>query len=438
MTKANIKQATHASSQPDQPPVNTRGFTGPNQQLWVEVNYKGAKELIEYRRFVADRSSMWTSLADKGLVIISKAAKASLYDQVESLKEFPPRLIFARPGWCHGQFVTASGRIFAPKGVQKGAVAFTPDALKCSKKGSHAKWRAEIAQRLTDHPIPCFFLLTCFAAPMLEVVGRTDNFGFELAGQGGKGKSTTQRLMASVVGPAMDKDRGYITTFNMTPAALEESMLGHSDMPFIIDEANLYGSGEGGRANKRKMQEFAFQMAGGTTKGRYGNAQQKGYRFIFATSANQPFNQLLGESHTDIANAATDRLMSITVPEGDAGVFGPLPEELQSYRELTLALETAMMRQYGTAMPKFLSKLVRQRHTDEAGLKTAIRRRIDEFKREVGINDNNGSDVRVAEAFGLVYTSFCETSSSCSTVSSARRTRCSAPSSPVSTSNAAF
>jgi hypothetical protein len=51
----------------------------------------------------------------------------------------------------------------------------------------------------------------------------------------------------------------------------------------------------------------------------------------------------------------------------------------------------------------FLKKLVEVRHKDEERLKAAIRRKMDQFKAEVGVNDNNGSDVRVAEAFGLVY-----------------------------------
>jgi hypothetical protein len=209
--------------------------------------------------------------------------------------------------------------------------------------------------------------------------------------------------MASVVGPAMEKDRGYITTFYMTAAALERSMQWHADMPFIIDEANLFG-GEGSQsANHRKMRDFGFQMASGTTKGRMDTPQQEGYRFVFVTSANEPFNSLLEGAHRDVANAASDRLMSITVPEGDAGVFGALPEGFANYRQFTLALETAMAEQYGTAMPKFLNALVRARLADEQRLKDRIRQRIDRFKLEIGANQNNGSDDRVAEAFGLVY-----------------------------------
>ena len=62
-----------------------------------------------------------------------------------------------------------------------------------------------------------------------------------------------------------------------------------------------------------------------------------------------------------------------------------------------------MAEQYGTAMGKFLWALVRARHADETGLLIKLRNCIETFKRQVGVNENNGSDVRVAEAFGLVY-----------------------------------
>lgn len=364
MTQKKTNSSRSEGNSADQPTPSVFGFTDASRQKWVEVDFRGAKALIEYRQFAADRSGIWATLSDNGVVIVSAAVRKSIIEQVEHLEAFPHRLIFARPGWCQGQFVTAAGRVFAPRRVEKGAVAFKPNPAKCSRRGNHGAWLAQIGRHLADHPIPSFFIMACFAAPLLEMSGRTDNFGFELVGEGGKGKATTQRLMASVVGPAMEKERGYISTFYSTHAALEQSMLWHSDMPFIIDEANLFGSATANGSDKRAMRDFGFQMGSGTTKGRFNDPQQVGYRFVFVTSANQPFNASLGGTHRDVSNAATDRLMSITVPPGDAGVFGPLPADFETYRQFTLALETAMTTQYGTAMPRFLRALVNARHSN--------------------------------------------------------------------------
>ncbi|WP_408587699.1 DUF927 domain-containing protein [Novosphingobium sp.] len=397
-----MSNSTSASVKEQDLPVVT-GLVDPSGTQWVLTEYKGHSALLPYGEFVLSRPHILSALRRYNLIIIAKEAKNSLFEQVEELEDFTPRIIFSRPGWHQGQYVTASGKVFAPVKVAKGLLGFEPNPTKCAKQGTHSGWLQQVAKPLVGHHIPSFAIMACFAAPLLDVIGRTDNFGFELSGAGGKGKSTTQRLMASVVGPAMEKDRGYITTFNMTHVALEKSMRWHADMPFIIDEANLFGAGTGGRTDHRAMRDFSFQMSSGTTKGRYDNPNQEGYRFIFLTSANEPFHELLGQVHRETANAASDRLMSIVIPEGDAGAFGPLPEGYGSYREFTLALETAMAAQYGTAMPKFLWVLVRDRAQDEAKLLLKLRKLIAAFRQQVGVNENNGSDVRVAEAFGLVY-----------------------------------
>lgn len=380
-----------------------RGIIDPDKTEWVQLTYKEKTVLIPYIEFGVERATVWSSLTRKGVTLVSKASRASVVEQVERIEKFTERLVFSRPGWHHGQFANASGQVFAPPKCRKGIVGFAPDTAKCATKGTHAEWLDQVARPLVGHHIPCFAMMACLAAPMLDLVGRTDNFGFELSGAGGKGKSTTQRIMASMVGPAMVKDRAYITSFNMTHAALEQSMRAHSDMPFIIDEANLFGAGSGGRADQRAMRDFSFQMGAGITKGRYGRHQQDGYRFVYVTSANEPFHELLSQAHRDTANAASDRLMSITIPEGDAGVFGDLPSGFATYRQFTLALEQGMSEQYGTAMPMFLRALVSARHKDGAKLIGRILRRVAEFNAHVGTNENNGSDVRVAEAFGLVY-----------------------------------
>ena len=384
-----------------------RGISDPDSGQWVEITYKDKVALVAYRDFAGDRASIWSKLAAQDVVLVSRAAKASVSEQVDELEKFSDQVVFARPGWHRGQFATASGEVFAPRGALKGIVGFTPVTGKCLESGTLTGWLEQIALPLVGHHIPCFAIMTCFAAPLLELVQRSDNFGFELAGSGGKGKSTTQRLMASVVGPAMSKDQGYITTFNMTFAALEQSMKEHSDMPFIIDEANLFGAGLGGKADQRAMRDFSFQMGSGKTKGRYGSHMQQGYRFIYVTSANEPFHELLGNAHRDTANAASDRLMSITVPDDDAGVFGELPAAIQSYRQFTQALEKGMGEHFGTAMPKFLRLLVRAYNEAPDKLIAGIRNRVAKFKAHICANENNGSDVRVAEAFGLVYAAGC-------------------------------
>jgi len=383
------------------PNLSIRGLID-GEDRWVAVTHDGTTRLVAYSRFI-DRAGATRALSELGIVLVRSEERKKLFELVEDLRTFTPAVIFTKPGWHRGLFATASGRVIRPQRASKGIIAFTPAKTKCARGGSSAQWKRDVAERLVGHPIPSFFVMSAFAAPLLDVVRRTDNFGFELSGEGGKGKSTTQRLLASTVGAAMEKDGSYLETFYATASAMEQKMCLHSDMPFIIDEANLYGAGEGEREMARKMRQFAFQMAAGTTKGRFGDPVQVGYRFIYVTSSNEPFHETLTCTHRDKAQAATDRLMTITVPQGDSGVFGPLPEGCGSYRDFTAGLESAMTEQFGTAMPRFLRRLVSARHSDEAALQGELQADITFFKDRIGINNNNGSDVRVAEAFGLVY-----------------------------------
>lgn len=396
------KKAHIGASVRSAPKMTVKGYRDQRGQHWYEVRLGRAKTLLHQRDLV-DRAGMYRLLADRGVPIWKKAEKEELLEKLEELDHFAARLIFDRPGWDGGQFANASGRVFAAPGTRRGLVAFTTSQHKCIKKGTHAEWLAQVAEPLCGHPIPMFFLMAAFAAPMLDLSGLSANPGFELAGEGGKGKTTTLRLMASTSGPAMQGHQGYITTFSMTPAALERSMQVHADMPFLIDEANLYNQGGNAVSNRRTMQDFSFAMAHGTSKGRFNEPDQKRYWFVYVTSANAPFHELLAQSHRDVADAATDRLNTIMVPRGDAGVFGPLASGYDSYRGFTQTLEAGMADQHGTAMPKFVRALVAARSQGEAAFKARIRTHIDTFKAAVGINDSNGSDVRVAEVYGLVY-----------------------------------
>ncbi len=174
------------------PIVKVKGYVDQRGQLWHEVR-RGRQKVLLHERDLIDRAAMFRLLADRGLSIWKKAEKEELLEKLEELEHFAARLIFDRPGWAGGQFASASGQVYAPKGTRKGLVAFATSAHKCAAKGTHAEWLTQVAQPLCGHPIPSFFLMAAFAAPMLELSGLSANPGFELAGEVGKGKTTTMR-----------------------------------------------------------------------------------------------------------------------------------------------------------------------------------------------------------------------------------------------------
>jgi len=58
---------------------------------------------------------------------------------------------------------------------------------------------------------------------------------------------------------------------------------------------------------------------------------------------------------------------------------------------------------FGHAMPKFIKKLVKAAAKDRDTVVKQINRHIAHFRKRAGVDANSGAEVRVADAFGLVY-----------------------------------
>ena len=189
------------------------------------------------------------------------------------------------------------------------------------------------------------------------------------------------------------------TTFN----ALEETMKHHSDMPIIMDEANLFAADATSRTRAGLFQALAFKLGSGSLKSRYGESQEADYRLIFITSSNEPLATLLGQS-TESARAAADRLLTLHLDEArHYGLFDFLPKEYTSSSQFAQNLMRAADANHGHAIRRFLARLVADTTSDEGALRHKIQGYIDRFCEKAAVDKNDGSEVRVASAFGLVF-----------------------------------
>jgi hypothetical protein len=247
--------------------------------------------------------------------------------------------------------------------------------------------------------------MAMFAAPLLRLINRAGNFGFELSGPKGVGKSTLQFLASSVAGPALSRSGvNYWRSANATAAGLEGVMAEHADMPLIIEETNLFAAGESHRTRSAKLNELVFRLADGSVKARHHDHGQKRFRFIYITSTNEPLEQVLGSHRATVSDAAADRLL--TLPVGDErphGIFDFVPKAYADAAEFADELTRAASRHHGTAMRAFLEGLITAQQADAKGLRRMIQRPISKFRAAVGVNTNSGSESRIADAFGLVY-----------------------------------
>jgi len=95
----------------------------------------------------------------------------------------------------------------------------------------------------------------------------------------------------------------------------------------------------------------------------------------------------------------------LTIPIADDrphGIFDRIPEGMDGHGYVTQLLNAAHTN-FGHAMPKFIKKPVKAAAKDRDTVIEQINRHIAHFRKRAGVDVNNGAEVRVADAFGLVY-----------------------------------
>ena len=158
----------------------------------------------------------------------------ALVEQVAGLDFFPPEPVAEHPGWVGKDFLLRNGEIISPKGGLAPRVVFDIDPQGCRSTGTQQGFFDSVIEPLRGQHLPMMMLFAAFGAPLLPLTGRVENFGFQIVGKGGTGKSTAMRLAAAVCG------MNYWTSFNTTLEALEERIPLYNSMPLFIDEVNLF------------------------------------------------------------------------------------------------------------------------------------------------------------------------------------------------------
>lgn len=265
-------------------------------------------------------------------------------------------------------------------------------------------WIKHVARPLTNQSLPMFLLMTAFAAPILEFTGRSENFGFEVVGRPGCGKSTSQLLMSSALGGIRNTSAGkYWIAFDTTLDGLESSMSEHSGLPMIINEANLFYAQLSERARAEQLRALVFKLGQGHSKRRYGLEKPQTHRFVYVTSSNVPLAMMISGENGAVADAAFDRLMTLEVPKDrSTGAFDFVPEGYANAEAFANRQEKAAHRHHGHAIRQFLAELVNERARGEKRLLRQITKHMKAFRTKAASLEGVSTG-RVAEAFALVY-----------------------------------
>lgn len=386
--------------------IKVRGATAPSGAPYLYLTACGASAWLHRGLFRGGGRAAEEALAARNIVLLGNEW-TTCKSKALKVTEFPPRPLIEHPGWDANYFALADGTVISPPAVspQKPVVLFSPVLGRGRTKGTTEEWLRAVAVPLAGQQLAKFIIMAMFAAPLLRIVNRAGNFGFELAGPKGVGKSTLQILASSVAGPALSPSgNNYWRSANATAAGLEGVMAEHADMPLVIEETNLFAAGESDRNRAAKLNELVFRLSDGSVKARYHDHAQRRFRFIYLTSTNEPLEQILGGHRAAVSDAAADRLLTLPIgSDRPHGIFDYVPKRYFDAAEFAAALTRGASRRFGTAMRTFLEGLVEARFEDADALKRTIEGSLARFRTAVGADMNSGSATRVADVFGLVY-----------------------------------
>lgn len=383
--------------------ITVRGATAPNGIPYVRVAASGRHAWIQRGGFSGSGSAALRLLAAQNIPLLA-SEWTQCRAQVAKLDSYPVTPLIDKPGWNGEHFALPDGTVFSPTAEGKPVVLFPVSTQKCAAAGTLVTWQ-KLSSLLQDQHLASFVVFAAFAAPLLALTDGVLNFGFELVGPGGVGKSTLQRVAAAVCGPA-DNPLGpnYWISADATINGLERAMIEHRDMPLILEELNLYAAGESDTVRARKLRELAFKLANRTDKLRYGESVPQNSPLVYITSANEPLAELLAGKHMPVAGSAIDRLMTIPIgADRQYGIFDFLPPGFPNSGKLAEHLSREICKCYGVAIRQFLEHLVIERAKNPEAFAKKIRSSIEFFRRKVKVDANDGSETRVADAHGLVY-----------------------------------
>jgi hypothetical protein len=326
------------------------------------------------RKVIADTRDI-VSLASYGLPITSEhkdflVKYLSAYDFVNR-RCIPLIQVSSRFGWQNGNFsflwgrnlITKEGMLSAaaintkngPSAIGAATIVFrgsddgdeqVADGFDCS--GSLTGWLAT-ANRAIVHPIPFVVMLASFAPPLLTLIGAS-NFVVETAGITSTGKTSTQRLAASVWGcPDERAEASVLHTWDTTRIWVERTGSLLNGLPLILDDTKRVFSSLPTKEARALVNAVVYAYASGKGRGRgsvQGTQRTGSFRSVLISSGEEPCTGASSQH-----GGARARVLSLW-----GAPFGSAPQP-----DLVKDVNIAVMANYGFAGPYLVRHLLMHR-----------------------------------------------------------------------------
>ena len=316
----------------------------------------------------------------------SKKARDLLSTFIQIRESHKKARCIDRLGWHSGRYVMPD-RTIGGKDDDELVVFQNPHLIEpaFSESGTVKEWRDNVATLAAGNSRLTFAASVSFAGALLDVVGM-EGGGFHFCGGSSKGKSTAQRLAASVWGDPDKHKRSWRATSN----ALEGVAALHNDGVLILDEIKEISPKDAGAA--------AYMLGNGIAKSRMNrNATTRRaatWKLLFLSSGEIGLGELLRQ-----AGERTNAGQEVRMAEISIGEF----ENIHNYEtpgKFADALRENSRKYYGAVGSEYIRLLVEKR-SEQADV---IQKCIDNFISNPKLvpKDASGQVVRVAKRFALV------------------------------------
>lgn len=284
-------------------------------------------------------------------------------------------------------FVLPNGEIFG-QGEETPQVYFSAPTQKgYETKGTVKDWRNQIGNYLRGNPFMMFGVGVSLSAPLLNLV-HADPFIAHLFGQSSTGKSTIEKISASIWG----NHRSLVMSWNNTPLAVIEHAKNNNNLPLFYDEL--------GQADSKTVDANAYNLGNGKSKGQ-GN-KEGGIREIVAFA-----NTVLSTGETDLETKiaeggkrikAGQEVRFLSIPIAPAQVFHGLTNGKTHADHLNKACNLF----YGAVGRESLRKIINQ---DEIVTKVLYNTKLKKWQEMIPAHAS-AQVQRVGKHFALIETTF--------------------------------
>lgn len=314
-------------------------------------------------------------LLGMGLILApGTKARNKLYQYISTCRPDERIRCVIRIGW-HDKVYVLPDESFGDPGKERVLLqTIGPVEHAFRQKGTLEDWQKNVAQYAVGNSRLAFSLSTAFAAPLLHVLDE-ESGGFHFRGGSSIGKTTALKVAGSACGGG--GIMGYIKQWRSTDNALDATAQTHCDSLLCLDELS--------QIDGKAADACTYMLANGAGKsdaGRSGEARPTTkWRSLFLSTGEIGIADKVAEDGRGRKATAGQEVRVVDIPAKATAEHG-LFENLHGFKDgdaVSQYLTQAAAKCYGTAIRKFLAKLVKNIDGDFENLRKAMRGFIDEF-----------------------------------------------------------